>query len=86
MTQQILKNSWWKNVWFLCSVTLVLCKVVQFSLETDSCCGNGNKLVVAWAFPRDHIGVLAQLLRKALGHYVTTVPTTPMWHSGPGNN
>ena len=23
-----------------------------------SCCGNGNKLVVAWAFPRDHIGVV----------------------------
>ena len=44
--------------------------VVQFSFETDSCCGNGNKLVVAWAFPRDHIGV------------VGTVVT----HSGPGNN
>ena len=28
----------------------VLCNVVQFSFETDSCCGNGNKLVVAWAW------------------------------------
>ena len=59
MTQQILKNSWWRNVWFLCSVTLVL---LQFSLETDSCCGNGNKLVVAWAFPRDHIGVVGTVV------------------------
>ena len=64
----------------------VLCNVVQFSFETDSCCGNGNKLVVAWAFPLTTLELLAQLLSKALGHYVTTVPTTPMWHSGPGNN
>ena len=40
---------------------VVLCKV-QFSLETDSCCGNGNKLVVAWAFPRDHIGVVGTVV------------------------
>ena len=40
----------------------VLCNVVQFSFETDSCCGNGNKLVVAWAFPRDHIGVVGTVV------------------------
>ena len=45
----------------------VLCNVVQFSFETDSCCGNGNKLVVAWAFPVTTLELLAQLLGKALG-------------------
>ena len=53
MTQQIL----------LVEECMVLCSnVVQFSFETDSCCGNGNKLVVAWAFPRDHIGVVGTVV------------------------
>ena len=46
--------------------------VVQFSWETDSCCGNGNKLVVAWAFPRDHIGVVG-----------TVVSSPRAWACGP---
>ena len=45
---------------------------MQFSWETDSCCGKGNKLVVAWAFPRDHIGVVG-----------TVVSSPRAWACGP---
>ena len=52
-----------------------------------------HKLPVEWqqtsCFPHDHIGVVGTVVmqgsRATLGPYTTTVPTTPVWHSGPGN-
>ena len=51
MTQQILKNSWWRNVWF-CVATL--CNFPTVAVETAT--------NVAWAFPRDHIGVVGTVV------------------------
>ena len=45
-------------------------QLAQSSPNTDSSCGNGNKLVVVWAFPRDHMCLLALGPRQQLIHTV----------------